>query len=112
MQYIKIAKTSDFANRKYKSFSLLGKKIGVFREGNGGFYAMEVHCKHQNADLLASRPTGDIVTCNRHGWQFNLKTGACLTPGQEWAKLRRFPLKIEGEAIFVCPTPLEEDATP
>src|SRR3989338_9544230 len=97
--FIQIATVSELKGKSYKTFRFLTKSFAVFPEPTGGFYAMEVNCKHQNANLLATPCKGDIVTCSRHGWQFNLRTGACLT--QPWARLRRIPIQIVGEEIWV-----------
>lgn len=105
--FIQVATVSELKNKPYKTFRFLTKSFAVFPESTGGFYAMEVNCKHQNANLLATPCKGDIVTCSRHGWQFNLRTGACLT--QPWARLRRIPIQIVGEEIWVCPTRFLEE---
>lgn len=105
MQYVKLAKVSDFAGRRMKSYTILARKIGIIREPDGSFYAIEVACKHQNADLTQGRVDGDEVTCPRHGWVYNIRTGHCLTHNS--AKLRRHDLKIEGDDIYVSLHPIE-----
>ena len=77
----------------------LAKVIAVIKEDNGSFYAIEAMCKHQNANLFTKGYTGTIMTCPRHGWKYNIQTGQCLT--EAWASLRKFPLKIEGDEIFI-----------
>ena len=67
MQLIKLAKLDDFAETRIKSFQVLGKFIAIVREPDGSFYATEIACKHNNADLTTGRFDGDVVTCSRHG---------------------------------------------
>lgn len=98
-----MAKTSDFNGLRFRGYTLLGRRVAIFREADGTFYASEVSCKHQNADLLTGQIEGDIVTCPRHHWKYNLKTGECLTHNS--ARLRRHALKIEGEDIYVSLSP-------
>jgi nitrite reductase (NADH) small subunit len=105
MNFIKVADTSEFATKRFKCFRYLAKTIAIFKTGEGEFYAIEADCKHQNANLLVSGLKGDVVTCARHGWQYNMVTGECLT--EAWAALRKYPLKIEGTAIYVSPKPIE-----
>ncbi len=100
--FIKVATVGELKGKPYKTFRFLTKSFAVFPEASGGFYAMEVNCKHQNANLLATPCKGEIVECSRHGWKFNLRTGECLT--QPWARLRRIPIQIVGDEIWVCPT--------
>lgn len=106
MQFIKIARTSDFETVRVRSYRILTRHVGIFREEDGSFRAMEVGCKHENANLLEGRVKGDIVTCPWHGWKYNLRTGECL-----WgttACLRPYALKIEGDDIYISIRPLNQ----
>ncbi len=107
MQYVKVAKVGDFEQTHVRSYRLLARPVGVFKEPDGSFYAMEVGCKHENADLTQGRIEGNMVTCPWHGWQYDLKSGECLRGTT--ARLRRHGLKIEGEDIFVTLRPLPEN---
>ena len=84
----------------------MAKTIAIIKDKDG-LYAMEADCKHQNANLLSKGMPSHMVTCPRHGWRYNMKTGECLT--HSWASLRKYPLKIEGDLIFVGTKPLEAD---
>ena len=106
MQFVRVAKVSDFDKVRIKSYQLLGKYVGVVKEPDGSFYAIEIACKHQNADLTTGTFKGDIVTCARHGWTYNIRTGQCLN--QPAAVLRRHALTVEGEDILVSLHPIEE----
>ncbi len=105
MDFIKIAKINDFENKHIKSYSIMGKKIGVVREDNGEFFAIEVGCKHQRADLTDGLIEGMVVTCPRHQWKYDLSTGKCLN--HESVDLRRHALKIEDGNIYICLSPIE-----
>jgi nitrite reductase/ring-hydroxylating ferredoxin subunit len=106
MNFIKIAKVKDFTSTSIKSFRVLGKFVGIFKEKDGSFRAMEVSCKHQGADLTAGDISGSIATCHRHGWQYDLVTGKCLTnPSPD---LRRYDVQVEGDDIMVSLTPIED----
>jgi len=47
---------------------------------------------------------GDIVTCPRHGWRYNLDTGECLT--EPWARLRTFRVWTRDGDVYLDTTPL------
>lgn len=104
--FIKAAKTSDFSNKNIKTLRILGKPVALIALGHGKFQAIEAGCKHQNADLTTGKTEGFIVTCPRHGWKYDLRTGKCLYGGE--ASLRLYPCKVEGETIYVGMTPLSE----
>jgi UDP-MurNAc hydroxylase len=45
-----------------------------------GQWRVERRCPHRNADLSRfGELDGEILTCQMHGWQFDLSTGRCLT---------------------------------
>jgi nitrite reductase/ring-hydroxylating ferredoxin subunit len=42
---------------------------------------------------------GDIVTCPLHGWEFDLRSGTCMTiPGE---KVPHYRASVEDGAIYV-----------
>jgi nitrite reductase/ring-hydroxylating ferredoxin subunit len=85
----------------------LGRQVGLFRDEAGEPRAIEVACRHQNADLTLGERSGTLVTCPRHGWVYDLATGACLT--EPWARLRRFAVREEEGTVWIDLTPLDED---
>ena len=46
---------------------------------NGEFYATDHRCPHWGASLVEGQLCGHIVECSLHGWQFDVRTGECLT---------------------------------
>lgn len=105
-EYITIAKIQDFLDISIRSYTIFGKKIGIIRRENGSFYAIEIACKHQGADLTAGTIVNNIATCHRHQWQYDLETGECLN--HDSPPLRKYGLVIEGDNIKVSISPLEE----
>jgi len=100
---VKVALVSDLAGLGFKTVSLMGKKVGVFQDADGSVRAIEVTCKHQGADLTQGEIDGDEVTCPRHGWRYDLRSGDCLSPGGP--SLRRHAVEIRGDEIHVSLTP-------
>lgn len=110
MDYIKLASVSDFARARFRSYSVLARKVGVFVADDGSFVAREVRCKHQGADLGLGKLVGSRVTCPRHGWEYDLGTGECTNMSS--LPLRSHGLKVENGWIYVTPAPLEAEAPP
>jgi len=103
-QMVRLAKVNDFAPGSQRSFKLLARPVGIFRERDGSFRAMEVGCKHQNADLLEGQIRDGVVTCPWHGWRYDLRTGECV-----WGStmcLRPYVLEVRGEDIYVSLRPV------
>ena len=88
--------------------TLFGRHVGLFRDERGELHGIEVTCRHQNADLTLGERQGSLVICARHGWIYDLATGACLT--ESWARLRRYAVYEAEGAVFIDPTPLSEAA--
>lgn len=107
MDYIKIAKINEFENDNIRSFSVMGKKVGIIKRTDGSFYAIEIGCKHQGADLSVGEISGTIATCYRHGWKYDLESGKCLTNVSP--DLKKYQLRIENEEILISITPIEEN---
>lgn len=68
---------------------------------NGEFYATESLCPHQGAPLESGTLCGHVVECFLHGWQFDVRTGECLTVSE---RLKTFPVSVEDGLIKIeCP---------
>jgi nitrite reductase/ring-hydroxylating ferredoxin subunit len=105
--FFKIGRAADITPGRIHKVSLLGRKIGVFRDEGGALRAMEMSCRHQNADLTLGQRDGDVVTCPRHGWRYDLRTGECLT--EPWARLRSFEVREVDGDVLVSSSPSEEE---
>lgn len=55
-----------------------GNELAVFNV-DGEYYAIENSCPHKGAPLSEGTLCGHVVECGLHGWQFDVRTGECLT---------------------------------
>jgi nitrite reductase/ring-hydroxylating ferredoxin subunit len=92
----KVAEVPDWGK---KLVTVAGVKILLVKT-KGEVYACETGCPHQGAPLSGAllKEAGQI-TCARHGWHFDLKSGAC----REFPEfsLRVFPVQVAGDDILV-----------
>jgi toluene monooxygenase system ferredoxin subunit len=85
----------------------IGEKLGVVISGrpvllvnvDGTVCAYEDKCRHKGVCLSEGKLDGHALTCAVHGWIYDARTGAGINP--ERTQLPRFPVKIEGNDIFV-----------
>jgi nitrite reductase/ring-hydroxylating ferredoxin subunit len=105
MKFVKAGKVEEFQNKRFKRLNIMARKLAVFREPDGSFFAIEVACKHQNWDLTTGTIEDHIATCPRHQWKYDLRTGQCLTHNS--TPLRRYAVKVEGEDVYVSLHPLD-----
>ena len=61
----------------------------VVEEIELGGYVMQRWCPHRRADLTQfGRIADGVLTCDLHGWQFDLATGRCLNAADEHLQVR------------------------
>lgn len=75
-----------------------GSEVALFN-ANGNFYAIENFCPHRGYPLADSRLYGETVECDVHGWEFDLKTGECLTDAN--CPLETYEVTIEDGMIKI-----------
>jgi len=56
-------------------------------------------CPHQSTPFIEAGLNGERLTCPKHGWQFDVRTGSCIAIGDR--PLHRLEHKIENEMLFV-----------
>ena len=74
-----------------------GNELAVYNV-NGEFYAIENSCPHRGAPLSEGDLCGHIVECGLHGWQFDVRSGECLTVPET---IRTYQVTIEDQMIKV-----------
>lgn len=67
---------------------------------DGEIYAVEDTCTHSEASLSEGEVTGTKIECWLHGAEFDLKTGAALTPPATSA-LKTFNVKRSGNQVVI-----------
>ena len=75
-----------------------GRGLFITREGDN-YAVFDSHCAHQRTDIPLSALDDCTLTCPKHQWTFNVKTGACLKDGG--SPLLQLPAKVEGGRVLV-----------
>ena len=109
----RIANINDLTDGTMKKYQVQGIDIFIARI-EGKYYAAQNKCPHFGGDLSKGKLEGIIVTCPRHGSQFNVTDGSVV----RWLKgsglisiigktlkspheLNTYNTKIEGQDILV-----------
>lgn len=74
-----------------------GNELAVFNV-NGEYYATENSCPHRGAPLTDGTLNGFLVECSWHGWQFDVRTGECLTVNE---RIMTYPVRVEADEVIV-----------
>jgi 3-phenylpropionate/trans-cinnamate dioxygenase ferredoxin component len=106
LNFVDVARTDQIAAGTMKAFTDKGVEI-LIANVEGKFYAIGNKCSHMGGDLSKGKLEGKIVTCPRHGSQFDLATGKSLRgPGVSFLRLKTgdqpvYEVKVEGQNIKV-----------
>jgi nitrite reductase/ring-hydroxylating ferredoxin subunit len=74
-----------------------GSELALFNLG-GEFFAIENICPHKGAPLAEGQLCAHTVECPLHGWQFDVRTGQCLTTD---ADVESFKVEIDDGLITI-----------
>ena len=110
--FTEVAKTEELKSGTMKMVMVEGREILLARIGDK-YYATDDHCPHMKGDLSHGKLEGTVVTCPRHGSQFDItngrvvrwlkgglisKLGGALKPSKA---LQMYNVKIESDKVLV-----------
>ena len=102
MPRVKVLEMGSLPDGQVSLVVVDGEDVALFRRGEE-IFALGNTCPHQGGSLGDGFVEGDIVTCPLHGWEFDLRSGACMTvPGES---VPRFAVTVDNGAVFVEETP-------
>ncbi len=65
-----------------------GRGLFVHRAGDADWRVYDSRCPHEATDIPAQALAGTTLTCPKHEWVFDLRSGACIAQGtralQQW----------------------------
>lgn len=97
-EFVKIADTADLAPGTGTVAEVNDRSIAVFNV-DGTYFAIDNTCVHRGGPLGEGDLEGDVVTCPWHGWEYNVKTGACVNNPS--AKVSCYPVTVEGTQVKI-----------
>ena len=97
MQFV--AKINEVPSFGKKVVEVAGQEV-LLVNFKGRIYACENECPHQGSPLAGGIvKEGPTISCPRHGYRFNLSTGACADFPEYTLKL--YPVQLQGDDILV-----------
>src|SRR5215208_8187490 len=67
---------------------------------DGEFYVTDDTCTHGPGSLSEGYIDGDVIECNFHNGQFNIKTGEVVSPPC-MIPVKTYPATVENGAVFI-----------
>ncbi len=74
-------------------------ELAVFNV-DGEFYVIDDHCTHGPGSLSEGYIDGDVIECNFHNGQFNIRTGEVVSPPC-MVPVKTYPTVVEGGEVFI-----------
>jgi 3-phenylpropionate/trans-cinnamate dioxygenase ferredoxin component len=91
-------RVEDIPEGTCRTIELPSKRELALFNVNGEFYATENFCPHKGAPLAHGNLCEHVIECDWHGWQFDVRTGECLTVAE---KIRTYEVLIEEGLIKI-----------
>ena len=93
-----VGRIEDIRPNGFISYELPdGTELAVYNV-DGEFYATENSCPHRGARLTEGVLCGHIVECGLHGWQFDVRTGECLTVPD---RIKTYSIEVEDDLVKI-----------
>jgi 3-phenylpropionate/trans-cinnamate dioxygenase ferredoxin subunit len=95
-----VARASEIPVDSMRRVDLDGLQICLAHGEDGGFYAINDICTHEDYSLCEGTLWGLEIECPQHGSRFNLKTGK-VTGLPAVIPAAVYPVEVEGEDVYV-----------
>ena len=99
MNFLEVAKVGDIEDDEPLGIEVSGRHIALYRL-DGEVFATDNVCPHQFALLSDGYMEDGCVECPLHQARFDIRTGAAQC-GPVERGLKIFPVKVEGDSVFV-----------
>ena len=96
--FVKVAALSDVADGKPRAVRVEGHSIALFQH-EGAIYATDNQCPHMGYPLVRGRVRKGVLSCDWHGWSYDMEGGGCFTGGCD--DLATFPVEVRNGDIYI-----------
>jgi len=97
--WVNVGSVEEITPGQYKTIDINDALVAVFNI-DGKFYAIEDVCTHDGGILTGGQVTGCVITCPRHGAQFDVRTGEVLA-APAYEPVSTFPVRIQNGMVQV-----------
>ena len=96
---VELCGTDEVAEGAALKVETHGLTLAVFNV-DGAYYVMDDACTHGPGSLSEGYIEGDVVECNFHNGQFNIRTGAVVSPPC-MIPMKTYPTKVENGKVVI-----------
>jgi len=98
-QFFSVADVASLPPGHGRTIHIQGQEFALFNI-DGQFFAIENTCPHRGGPLGAGTLKDGTVFCPLHGWQFEVKTGLCLTRAD--LPVKSYPTQVHNGQVQIC----------
>jgi len=91
-QWRDVIALSELSDGEVKRVDCGARTVFVYREGED-YKVYDSHCPHQVTNIPHLALHGLTLTCPKHEWKFDIRTGDCIEKGKH--PLKSFETKVE-----------------
>ena len=96
--FVKAANLDELTEGKPRAVRVEGQSIALFKH-NDEIYATDNQCPHMGYPLTRGRVRNGVLTCDWHGWSYDMAGGGCFTGGCD--DLATFPVEVRDNEIYL-----------
>src|SRR5262245_58232847 len=101
MAFVRACGLDDLWEGEMDSFEIGSKEVLIAHLDGGEVVATQAVCPHQRTELVDGTLERNTLTCHAHLWTFDL--AACRGINPAHAELARYPVKVDGDDVYVDP---------
>jgi 3-phenylpropionate/trans-cinnamate dioxygenase ferredoxin component len=99
MALVRVCALSELADEEARAFEVSGAEGILIRSGDR-LFACERYCTHEEFPLEFGQLSGTILRCTYHGAEFDLESGAVVSPPAT-RPLAIYPARVEAGDVLV-----------
>jgi nitrite reductase/ring-hydroxylating ferredoxin subunit len=96
---VELCKADEIAVGNALKVEAAGFTVAVFNI-DGQFYVIDDSCTHGPGSLSEGYIDGDVIECNFHNGQFNIKTGEVVSPPCV-IPIKTYPTVVQDGKVFI-----------
>ena len=96
--FVPVARADEVEEGRPKAVRIEGRSVALFRH-QGTLYATDNQCPHMGYPLTRGRVRNGVLTCDWHGWSYDMRGGGCFTGGCD--DLDTYPVEERNGQVFV-----------
>ena len=98
-EFVAVIEANQVPSDRGLSVNAGGRELALFNI-DGQFYALDGTCPHRGGPLGEGITEDGRVYCPLHGWEFDVKTGACINNPEK--PVACFPARVLDGKVEIC----------